>query len=72
MHSAPPVPGRRGAALLAIAALAIAGAGCSGDGGGGSVGAIIEVDRTPAGIAAGEGVIWVCLFNGDSVSRIYP
>ena len=67
-----PARARRPAALLAIVALALAGAGCSGDGGGGSVGATIEVDRTPAGIAAGEGGIWVSQVNGDSVSRIDP
>lgn len=67
-----PACGRRGPAFLAIVGLAVAGAGCSGGGYGGSVGAIIEVDRTPAGIAAGEGAIWVSQANGDSLLRIDP
>ena len=63
---------RRRAALVVTAGVAAATAGCSGAGGGGSVGAIIEVDRTPAGIAVGEGAVWVSQVNGDSLARIDP
>jgi len=59
-------------ALLAIAAAPIVLGGCGGSDDGPSVGATIEVDRTPAGVAVGEGSVWVTTVNGDSVSRIDP
>lgn len=61
-------------AILALGAAAVAFGlvGCGGGGDGSSVEATIEVDRTPAGIAAGEGAVWVTAVNGDTLARIDP
>lgn len=58
--------------MLCGASLAIALVGCGGGDDGSSVEATIEVDRTPAGIAAGEGAVWVSAVNGDTLARIDP